>query len=260
MPVFPIPHQSVDALKRHLLASALAIGLFVVLLLAVVYVPGLAQWDAYLSEAVQSLRSASLDRFMLAVTLLGDLQLALLLSAVVLATLLYQRRWWLATHLSCVGLSAMLGVSLIKSTLARERPDAPGIIMDSFSFPSGHACTAAVAWGLVALLLAHDRPTAERRRIHVAGFATVAAIAFSRVYLQVHWPSDVVAGMALGYGLLAAFSWQLHAAPALRLPTLWIRLATVGIISALYLAAIHQSQSLHYSITSATVSTLLHSA
>ncbi len=253
MPVTSIQFQSVDLLKRHLIAGALAIGLFVVLLLAVLHVPELAQWDASLSAAVQKLRSPGVDRVMLTLTLLGDLRLALLMGSIVLAALLYQRRWWLAIHLLIVGMGSMLSVSLIKSTLARARPDVPDIILDSFSFPSGHACTAAVAWGLVTLMLAYGSKPAHRRIIHAAGFATVAVIAFSRVYLHVHWTTDVVAGVALGYGLLAAFAWQLNSSAARRMPSLATRLTLICVLAALYLTLNYQTQALRYAIIAETV-------
>ena len=249
MPVTSIQFQSVDLLKRHLIAGVLAMGLFVLLLLAVLHVPGLAQWDAGLSAAVQKLRSPGVDRVMLIITMLGDLRLALLMGSIVLVSLLYQRRWWLAIHLMIVGIGSMLSVSIIKSTLARARPEVPDIVLDSFSFPSGHACTAAVAWGLVTLMLAYGRKPAHRRIIHAAGFATVAAIAFSRVYLHVHWTTDVVAGVALGYGLLAAFAWQLNSSAALRMPSLAKRLTIVCVLAVVYLPLSYQTQALRYAIT-----------
>ena len=252
MPVISIQFQSVDLLKRHLIAGALAIGLFVVLLLAVLYVPGCAQWDASLSAAVQTMRSPGADRVLLILTMLGDLRLALLMGCIVLASLLYQRRWWLAIHLFIVGIGSMLSVSLIKATLARARPEVPDIVLDSFSFPSGHACTAAVAWGLVTLMLAHGSKPAYRRIIHAAGFTTVAVIAFSRVYLHVHWTTDVVAGVALGYGLLTAFAWQLNSSVALRMPSLAKRLTVVCVLAAVYLPLSYQTQALRYAISTET--------
>lgn len=248
MPVSSIQFQSTDALMRHVMASALAIALFVCLLLAVLLIPGLAQWDATLADALQKLRGPMLDRLMVATTMLGDLRLAYALFAPVLVGLLWLRRWWLLLHLLSVALSAMLGVSVIKSLLARARPDVAAITLDSFSFPSGHACTAAVTWGLMALILAYGRERHVRRVIHGVGFLTVLAIAFSRVYLQVHWPSDVIAGMALGYGLLAAFAWQLHTAPTLRMPSLGTLCGLIGVVSVVHLLSSFNGQAARYAI------------
>ncbi|MGQ7846548.1 phosphatase PAP2 family protein [Granulosicoccus sp. 3-233] len=258
MPAPSIQFQSVDILKRYLLAVILALGLFASLLLSVVNVPGLAQWDASLAAVVQGLRSDGTDRLMVVLTMLGDLSLALWMVATVIAGLLCLRRWWLALHLLCVGLSAMLSVSLIKSILARARPDVPSITLDSFSFPSGHACTAAVTWGLVALILAYGRRPRQRCLIHAAGFVMASAVAISRVYLHVHWPSDVIAGMALGYGLLTAFAWQLHTAPVLRLPTFARLLAFCSAITAIHVLGNYPGQATLYSIASRHASIELH--
>ena len=69
-----------------------------------------------------------------------------------------------------------------------------------FSFPSGHTAAAAACWSAVALVLGRDRPRAARALL--AGGAALIAIvvATSRALLGVHWVSDVIAGLALGWG------------------------------------------------------------
>jgi undecaprenyl-diphosphatase len=68
-----------------------------------------------------------------------------------------------------------------------------------FSFPSGHTAAAAACWSAVALVLGRDRPRAVRAML--AGGAALIAIvvATSRALLGVHWVSDVLAGLALGW-------------------------------------------------------------
>ena len=248
MPASLDPPSSADVLTRHLVAALLAFLLFAALLSALLSVPGLAQWDASLSTTVQGLRSQALDRFMLGVTMLGDLRLASALFLFIVADLLYRRRWKLLMHLLAASLSAMASVSIIKSQLARARPDVPSIVLDSFSFPSGHACTAAVTWGTIGLMLATGRSRATQRTIHIAALLTVLAIAFSRVYLQVHWPTDVIAGVALGYGLLALFSWQLHRQPVQAMPSLVKLLLLTALVVSAYLASHYNTQALRYDI------------
>lgn len=283
MPIPSIQFQSTDVLKRYLAGCAIAFALFGLALLGVLTLPALSRWDLALSSLVQELRSPALDLLMLIMTMLGDLRLAVALFAVVIASLVFLRRWWLSLHLLSVGLSAMLSVSIIKSVVARARPDVPSIVLDSFSFPSGHACTAAVAWGLTALMLAYGRQPAQRRAIHAAGFAVVVAVAFSRVYLQVHWPSDVIAGVALGYGLLGAFAWQLQTAPSLtfpahgvqahgtqahgtqaqgaqRTPALGKLLLLVGLLAAVYVSMAYEGQARRYSLAFGSASCLVTAA
>jgi undecaprenyl-diphosphatase len=70
----------------------------------------------------------------------------------------------------------------------------------SASFPSGHALTALVTYGTVAYLVARLEPTRRMRRLTLAGAAVlVLGIGFSRLYLAVHYPSDVAAGYLAGF-------------------------------------------------------------
>jgi undecaprenyl-diphosphatase len=92
-------------------------------------------------------------------------------------------------------------VTLIKAMIARARPDLVGQLMEeaSHSFPSGHAANSAIVYLTLATLLF---PVV--RGWHMRGFVLAAAmllvglIGVSRVYLGVHWPSDVLAGWAFG--------------------------------------------------------------
>lgn len=101
----------------------------------------------------------------------------------------------------------------LKAVIGRERPEweEPLDAAHYAAMPSGHAMTAALACGLLTWL-AWDRwahPAA--RGVVVAGAAvSVAGVSLTRIYLGVHWLTDVVAGVALGVGMaaLAAGSWQ----------------------------------------------------
>ncbi len=96
---------------------------------------------------------------------------------------------------------ASLSVEIIKSTVARERPDVldPILVERGFSFPSGHASLSMVAYGILAVLVSHSYLS---RRTQVAVFTVVATLVFliglSRVWLGVHYPSDVIAGWIAG--------------------------------------------------------------
>ena len=99
---------------------------------------------------------------------------------------------------------ATLGTSittLVKPWFGRARPDvvehwAP---FSSASFPSGHSANSAVVYLSLALLAAQWAPTRPARLFLVgAAIALVVGIGFSRVFLGVHWPTDVFAGWALG--------------------------------------------------------------
>lgn len=116
---------------------------------------------------------------------------------------------WLAWHgrrsesllvvVTCTG--GLLLAPLLKLVFTRPRP-APTdhvVLVDSWSFPSGHSLNSMVVLGLLTVLAVRQRPGRLRRTLLVTiGAFLVLVIGFSRVYLGVHWPSDVLAGWLTG--------------------------------------------------------------
>ncbi|MCP8970390.1 phosphatase PAP2 family protein [Ectobacillus ponti] len=121
------------------------------------------------------------------------------------ALLFVWRKQWSAAALLLVNLA---GVWLLndglKEWFARVRPDEAFrlVAANSYSFPSGHAMGAASFYGALAFLLAR-RYAAFRIGIWTGGMVLVLLIGLSRVYLGVHYPSDVIAGFAMGAAWLS---------------------------------------------------------
>jgi undecaprenyl-diphosphatase len=149
------------------------------------------------------------------ITAFGSPAVVALLTAVVLGYLWLQRRygalWFVVVAVSGGGL---LG-RLLKEIFARERPDPlPCLWVSSPSFPSGHAVLAAVVYLTLGILLARLEP---RLLLKVYFLGVMMALAFlvglSRVYLGVHYPTDVLAGWVVGlvWGLLCWLAaWYLQ--------------------------------------------------
>lgn len=101
----------------------------------------------------------------------------------------------------------------LKLLIERARPDAYALFhLDSYSFPSGHATAAMALYGFLAYALCKIYPGYKTAWVALAALA-VAGISISRVYLGVHYPSDVVGGMLLGaiwviIGINAAKYWR----------------------------------------------------
>jgi len=91
-----------------------------------------------------------------------------------------------------------------KYLFARARPDFSSVYVDpdSYSFPSGHAMVSAAVYGLTAYLLSIAFPK-YRIGFRIAAIVLALTIGISRMYLDAHWPSDVLAGFAAGWILVS---------------------------------------------------------
>jgi membrane-associated phospholipid phosphatase len=88
---------------------------------------------------------------------------------------------------------------LLKLVFTRPRPTGHLVLVDSWSFPSGHSLNSMVVLGLLTVLAVRERPgRLWRALIATLGAFLVFVVGFSRVYLGVHWPSDVLAGWLIG--------------------------------------------------------------
>lgn len=123
-----------------------------------------------------------------------------LLAVAMLASL---RRWTDAGFLAAATLAPVINLGL-KALADRPRPDADlWLVMESGNgFPSGHAVFAAAFLGALAWLVGRWTPLDGRPGLRLATqgalLMLVLAVGFSRVYLGVHWPSDVIAGFLFG--------------------------------------------------------------
>ncbi|HEY0591353.1 MAG TPA: phosphatase PAP2 family protein [Thermoanaerobaculia bacterium] len=120
---------------------------------------------------------------------------------VVAATLLARGRARWAFYLAGTSLVGGLLNSALKAYFVRQRPDLAEAIRQAsgYSFPSGHAMGSTIVFGaLTYLALRHFRDWHERSATMAIAISTVLAISLSRIYLGVHWITDVVAGIAAG--------------------------------------------------------------
>jgi membrane-associated phospholipid phosphatase len=157
--------------------------------------------DERVLEWFGSRRTPLLDEIMVDITTLGDG--VVLVMMVLIASLflwLTHHRWSVYVLLVALFGGKVLN-TLLKAAFDRSRPSVIEMLHDvsSPSFPSGHAMGAFVAYGTVAYLVGRLSPSSRVRRITwtVAAF-TVLAIGISRMYLGVHYPSDVIAGFLAG--------------------------------------------------------------
>lgn len=159
-----------------------------------------------MSALVQTLRTPALTRVMTFATDLGRWQ-GIAAGAVALGIgLLLRRR---KADVIALGLTLIFGelaLAAIKTFVGRARPDPANALTfeSTASFPSGHTFVATLFYGLACFLLVRTMGRAGRFAGWAVGAVLVVTIGFSRVYLGVHWPSDVLASLAGGVVWLAA--------------------------------------------------------
>ena len=143
------------------------------------------------------------------ITALGGFTVLGLVTVAALAALIVYRRWWQAIVFGTAAVGAQLLAETIKNVVGRPRPTfvARYDLIASSSFPSGHSIMApAIYFTLAAIVTAGELRPAARGLLMVGSVALVTAIGVSRVYLGVHWPTDVLAGWALG-SAVALVAW-----------------------------------------------------
>lgn len=135
------------------------------------------------------------------VTSLGGTVVLTLLTLAAIGFLLLSRKWGGALFIAVSIAGGTLISSLLKHFFDRSRPDVVPHLMEatSASFPSGHSMLAMVTYLTLGAVLAEvqDKP---RIKVYILGWAVFLALAvgLSRVYLGVHWPTDVLAGWCIG--------------------------------------------------------------
>ncbi len=142
-----------------------------------------------------------LKKVMVDLTALGGGPFLTLLTLVAAGFLIAARKWGMAVFVVLAIAGGGLVGNLLKWIFVRARPDlVPHLVsVDSASFPSAHAMNSAVTFLTLGVLLSRTQ-RAWRLKAYLIGTAVFLTliVGFSRVYLGVHWPTDVVAGWAVG--------------------------------------------------------------
>lgn len=183
-------------------AAALAVALGV---LAAIDGGRLLVWDGPITDAVVEHRSRGVDRVALWISRLGSTPVVLIAGAVGIA-LAAARCRWVALVMFVVLAARPPFEWLVKEIVAHPRPsDARLVPGTGFSYPGGHVLAAAATWGFVPAIAGLY---VTRRwlwvALAVAAWSVIVLVAWCRVWLGVHWTSDVVGSLAIVFVALAA--------------------------------------------------------
>ncbi len=167
--------------------------------------------DALVNHFFQTIQQPFLTNFFVVITLLATPTNLTIAGCVLAAYFMYRRRWYFLALLPSSLLSGVLSDSILKKLVHVARPLYPLVPTTDFSFPSGHATLAIIFFGLIAYFFKDSIRSVIWRRIYISICVLAALlVCLSRLYLNVHWLSDVLAGAALGVFWLTLFIVLFH--------------------------------------------------
>lgn len=193
------------ALPRRALAVGTLIGALLILMsvLTVSAVTGRgATWmDRPILDWLIAHRNGTLTTLAITASDLGDTLSMTMLTVLGCLLLAWWRRWSQVALVAIAGTGAVLLVNGGKYLVGRERPPVGDRLVHVMqpAFPSGHSLGTIVVVGvLTAVVLSYPRNTAARITLVILSSVFIVAVGWSRLYLAVHWPTDVLGGWTLG--------------------------------------------------------------
>lgn len=184
-----------QSLLSLILGVYLPLFIFVILAVQIWQQEGGLAWDVSIMTAIHATSQTQLDLVASTLTKFGTRWGVIPASVVISLILLYQNRWRSLTYFLITGLGCSVINPAAKATLHRVRPslwEYPALL--DFSFPSGHAMASMV---FVAALGVLTWGTRWWNWVMGLGSLFVVAIGWTRLYLGVHYPSDILAGWML---------------------------------------------------------------
>lgn len=192
--------------QTYFLRGSIALLLFMILGYTVKFYPEhLEVFDSRIQTAIRGNLPQEVTAFFRSLTILGNTTTFVFVLLVAVFYLYFVKKWRVeGLFLALSGTVSGLLIVATKGLYARVRPAIEHLVVaQGFSFPSGHSAGSMMIYGFM-LIIAHQRLTSKPIRLLVEGFflALIFLIGLSRIYLGVHYPTDVLAGFLLGFACL----------------------------------------------------------
>lgn len=202
--------------------SGLSLLAFLKLLDSVIEKESVINIDSVITNWVYTIRTPFLNTLMKIITDLANVESIVVFLLIVFGVLLVLRKQKYILAMLVSSVCSYAFVAIIKELIQRQRPTIANALAveTSFSFPSGHTMIAVAVYGLLFYFLTRiSKPKWLKILLSISGVIVVLAIGFSRIYLGVHWSSDVFASLLLGVSWLSLLIWFLERKKVLkRLP------------------------------------------
>ncbi|MBI6740870.1 bifunctional DedA family/phosphatase PAP2 family protein [Pseudomonas syringae] len=222
--LFGLSIQSSIRQKRYATRLISALSLMLVATLFFGF-PLLADFDNGLMTLIQEHRSEATQHIVVFVTSIGDFRAQLLAASLLIIVLAVARQWRHAAFALTATLGTAIANGILKTFFARARPEVLLEPLTTYSMPSGHSSAAFALFMTLGVLAGRGQPVRLRLTWMLVAGIPALAIALSRVYLGVHWPTDILAGMLLAFCVCAAslaFIQRKAPLPAMSVRVWWL--------------------------------------
>lgn len=181
------------------LISIISLSLFLIILLDVLTTKQLIKLDLLIYKNILKIQTPILTPVFILITNFGSTIPLTILTIILSAFLLIRKKYsYIILLILSMSIGAILELS-IKLLIHRLRPEQALIDITRFSFPSGHATMATIFFTILLYSLIENIKTKKTKiALAITSIAIILLISFSRIYLGVHWFSDVLGGIILG--------------------------------------------------------------
>ncbi|MGI8597831.1 MAG: phosphatase PAP2 family protein [Chitinophagaceae bacterium] len=167
-----------------------------------VFITGSTEFDQSVFDKLQPYVNETNNKIMLFITFLGKHDFLIPANLALIAYFLFiKKHKWYSIKIPAIAISSLLMMFVLKNLFGRERPLIPLLEQArGLSFPSGHALMSMTFYGLLIYIVWNSIKNQQLKwSLVVLLLALIFLIGFSRIYLRVHYTTDVMAGFAMGF-------------------------------------------------------------
>ena len=191
--------------QTFMMKGSFALLLFVILGYVVKFYPEqLKTLDSSVQTAIRGDLPETLTLLFRAITHLIDIPV--IISWVLIVAFIFYRKQWKMESYLMLGNLALAGILIVtfKNIYQRPRPEILHLVEEKgFSFPSGHSLAVTIMVGtLIVIFSQRIKNTVWRKIVQILLSLYIVSVLVSRIYLGVHYPSDVIASLCVGLGVL----------------------------------------------------------
>lgn len=191
--------------QTYLMKGSFALLLFMIIGYIVKFYPEmLVSFDQPIQTAIRGDLPETLTLLFRAITHLIDIPV--IISWVLIVAFIFYRKQWKMESYLMLGNLTLAGILIVtfKNIYQRPRPEILHLVEEKgFSFPSGHSLAVTIMVGtLIVILSQRIKNTVWRKIVQILLSLYIVSVLVSRIYLGVHYPSDVIASLCVGLGVL----------------------------------------------------------